>query len=561
MRNKSPFNSLSGLISLLGLLTILIGLVVMVVLPAIRIAAWAILALGILLMAAAFILDFRRVSGAITGKRGRFSTGTTVMTSIFIGITLLVNAISIGSYHRFDATGLARFTLTSQTKDVLTSMNTTVQVTGFFVPNDQYGIGNYIKNLLKEYQNYSTRLTVKEIDPDEHPDQANKYGITQYQTVVFENVDNPNMRPRMVTPDEVVQSTTDSQGNQQLLGLEAEHAFTSAILEVTGVTQKKIYFLTGHGEADINVDYSSATQSLRDNLFKVDVLDLLITQGIPDDAAALIIAGPKRQLDANELNIIKNYLGNGGWVMVMLNPNPSLDMKQLLAPWGLFLDDGTIVDPASSLSSSVSTPIVPRTRNFFPLTSTYFPGATTFLPQPQFEPQPIPGSSSDTPIQVVWTSNVSQIQMISLARSSSDSWLEKNFDTGTAPVFTDGTDIRGPHEIGLLVVMTPPLDSNGQPIGSVPDTRLVVVGDSDFASGKAGIPDQNFYNGDNGNFFLNLVEVLTSGKELISIERKVLPFRRLVVGPEVANFIRISSIGLLPLLVLVIGGIIWWRRR
>src|SRR3990170_1638804 len=119
---KSAFNSLSGLISLLGLLTLLVGLIVMVVLPAIRIAAWAILALGILLMASAFIIDFRRVSGAITGKRGKFSTGTTVMTSIFIGITLLVNAISIGGYHRFDATGLARFTLTSQTKDVLTKM-------------------------------------------------------------------------------------------------------------------------------------------------------------------------------------------------------------------------------------------------------------------------------------------------------------------------------------------------------------------------------------------------------------------------------------------------------
>ena len=145
--------------------------------------------------------------------------------------------------------------------------------------------------------------------------------------------------------------------------------------------------------------------------------------------------------------------------------------------------------------------------------------------------------------------------MFSLARTSQDSWLETNFDPGTAPVLNEGTDVTGPLDLGLLVVMTPPLDANGNPIGTVPPTRLVVVGDSDFAS------NQDFYNGDNGNFLLNLVEVLTSGKELISIERKVLPFRRLVVGPEVANFIRISSIGLLPLLVLVMGGIIWWRRR
>ncbi|MEK7354594.1 MAG: Gldg family protein [Chloroflexota bacterium] len=551
MQNKFAFNSLSGLLSLLGLLTLLTGLIVMVVLPAIRLAAWAILALGILLMAAALIIDFRRVSGAITGKRGKFSTGTTVMTSIFIGITLLANAISIGAYQRFDTTGLSQFTLTSQTKDVLTSMNTSVQVLGFFVPNDPSGIGGYVKNLLKEYQNYTTKLTVKEIDPDEHPDQANKYGIKMYQTVVFES----DKGRRLVSPQEIVQTGTDQQGNQQITGIEAEHAFTSALLEVTGITQKKIYFLTGHGEANIASDYSAATQSLRDNLFKVDVLDLLITGSIPDDASALIIAGPKKQLDVKELAIIKNYLDNGGWVMVMLNPNPSPDMKLLLYLWGINVVDGTVVDPTSSLSPNVSSPIVPRLRNFFGLTTMYFPGATAFLPQPDYQPQVIPSSGSDAPIQIVWMSNNSTIEMFSLARTSQDSWLEKNFDPGTAPVFNDGTDLNGPLDLGFLVVMTPPLDAKGNPIGTVPPTRLVVISDADFAS------NQHFYNGDNGNFFLNLVEVLTSGKELISIERKVLPFRRLVVDPEVSNFIRISSIGLLPLLVLLLGGVIWWRRR
>ena len=551
MQNKSAFNQLSGIISLLGLLTLLTGLIVMVVLPAIRLAAWAILALGILLMAAALIIDFRRVSGAITGKRGKFSTGTTVMTSIFIGITLLANAISIGAYQRFDTTGLSQFTLTSQTKDVLTSMNTSVQVLGFFVPNDPSGIGGYVKNLLKEYQNYTTKLTVKEIDPDEHPDQANKYGIKMYQTVVFES----DKGRRLVSPQEIVQTGTDQQGNQQITGIEAEHAFTSALLEVTGITQKKIYFLTGHGEANIASDYSAATQSLRDNLFKVDVLDLLITGSIPDDASALIIAGPKKQLDVKELAIIKNYLDNGGWVMVMLNPNPSPDMKLLLYLWGINVVDGTVVDPTSSLSPNVSSPIVPRLRNFFGLTTMYFPGATAFLPQPDYQPQVIPSSGSDAPIQIVWMSNNSTIEMFSLARTSQDSWLEKNFDPGTTPVFNDGTDLNGPLDLGFLVVMTPPLDAKGNPIGTVPPTRLVVISDADFAS------NQHFYNGDNGNFFLNLVEVLTSGKELISIERKVLPFRRLVVDPEVSNFIRISSIGLLPLLVLLLGGVIWWRRR
>ncbi|GAH08475.1 unnamed protein product, partial [marine sediment metagenome] len=73
-------------------------------------------------------------------------------------------------------------------------------------------------------------------------------------------------------------------------------------------------------------------------------------------------------------------------------------------------------------------------------------------------------------------------------------------------------------------------------------TALIVIGDSDFAS------NEHFYSGNNGDLFLRAVSGLTAGTEIVSIEHKVLPFRRLVVGPEAVNVIRYSSIGLLPLL-------------
>jgi ABC-type uncharacterized transport system involved in gliding motility auxiliary subunit len=83
----------------------------------------------------------------------------------------------------------------------------------------------------------------------------------------------------------------------------------------------------------------------------------------------------------------------------------------------------------------------------------------------------------------------------------------------------------------------------------------MVIGDSDFAS------NEHFYSGNNGDLFLYAVSSLTVGTEIVSIEHKVLPFRKLIVSPETERYINYSSIGLLPLLVLVIGGIVWWRRR
>lgn len=544
MQSFSEDNRISGLIAILGLAALLVGLIIMLLLPDIRLAAWGILLAGIVLLAAAFVMDYRRIGRAFTSRRGRFGTAATVMVSVFIGIIIIINAISVGNYHRFDATGVAQFTLTSQTKDVLNELETPVQAICFFTPVDPFGIDSYITDLLNEYQNYTDQLTVKFIDPDEHPDQARQYNIQIYSTVVFES---ENLQ-RQVGPQNILLISIDQQGNQQIAGVEAEHAFTSAILEVTGIMQKKVYFLTGHGESDITTNYSLVRESLRDNLYKIGVLDLLIERSIPEDCTALIIAGPQTSLNESEIQIIQDYLENDGWVMVLTNPDSPQGIKQLLSYWDINIEDGTIVDPSSYVNPSMDNPSVPRTRNLWGLSTIYFPGATALIPQPGYEPSILMAEEGLT-MQILWTSEDSNLIMYSICRTSQDSWLEKNFKPGEEPEFNEEIEQQDALNIGFLIVTTESTESE------LKGPRLLVFGDSDFAS------NQHFRNVDNGALFLNSVEWLTMGKELISIERKVLPFRRLIVSAGETNFIQISSIGLLPLLVLIGGGIIWWRRR
>jgi len=550
MQNSSQENRISGLVAMLGLAALLVGLIIMLLLPEIRLVAWGIILLGIILMAVAFIVDYRRVGRALFSRRGRFGTAATVMVSIFIGIIIIINAISVSNYHRFDATGVSQFTLTSQTKDVLEKLEKPVQATCFFTPLDLFGIDVYLTDLLSEYQLFTDQLSIEFIDPDEHPDQARQYGIGMYSTVVFESEN----RQRQVTPQEIVLVSTDQQGNQQIVGVEAEYAFTSAILEVTGIVQKKLYFLTGHGESDVTTNYSYAGEGLLDNLYKIGVLDLLLDRGIPEDCAALIIAGPQTSLNEDEVAIIQDYLENGGWVMVLTNPEPPQGIKQLLSYWDIDIEDGTLVDPASYVNPSVDNPSVPRTRNMFGLSTIYFPGATALIPQPGYEPSIMLGEQGIS-TQIIWTSEDTDIIMYSLVRTSQDSWLEKDINPSDNPEFDEGTDIKGPLTIGFFITTTEAIESLGGPGGESTGPRFMVFGDSDF------VANQHYRNVDNGILFLSAIEMLTQGKELISIERKVMPFRRLVIGPTETSFIQISSIGLLPLLVLIAGGIIWWRRR
>lgn len=306
--NPQPYR-FSGLIAIIGLVFLVAGLSILFALTEIRVAAWVVMGIGVVFLAVAFISEFRNLSGALTGRRGRLNISTTVMASIFVGIVILANAISFNNYHRFDTTALGQFTLSDQTKNLLENLKTPVDVLAFYEPGDT--IGDYADNLLTEYEKYTPKLSHKVIDPVAHPDQASQFGITQSPAFVFET----QTHRKLVSYSDII--TMDSQGNNSF---EVEHPFSSALMEVTGVAQKKVYFLTGHGEHDINSDYSYAALGLQDDLYQVGIVNLLTDPTIPSDCAALIIASPKTPLTSPEVDIIKAYLQSGDRQWFWLTP-------------------------------------------------------------------------------------------------------------------------------------------------------------------------------------------------------------------------------------------------
>ncbi len=524
MQRNRESNANTSILAILGVIILLAGLIVMLLLPDIKLAAWGVMVLGVLMLLAALVLDFRKVKGALTGRRGRFGAGTTLMASLFLGITLLINGISVSAYQRFDITKLSRFTLTEQTKDVLKKLEKPVKALCFFVPaKDTYGIATYAENLINEYMNYSDMLTYEVIDPDESPEKARKYGVFQYQSVVFESGDSK----RMVYPSQIM--SFDDEGNVE--SIEAEHAFTSALLEVTGIAQKKIYFLTGHGEASLTGNYSYVLNGLRDDLYVVGELDLMSYPVIPEDCAVLVIASPRKEMIDAEIEAINNYLAAGGQALVMADPNFPEQLNKILIPWGLQFDDGTVIDGGSSLGSSYDMPRVIAANNYFYTIGlniiSYFPGA----------------------LAVSYTSDDTTTPWPTLVATSTVSFLDKDFITLEESTYNEEKgDTLGPLSIGMLVD------------GALTDdqtkwTRIIVIGDSDFAS------NDHYTQVNNSDLLLNCVSWLADETKLISIRRVVLPYRRLVVNDDQSKFITYSSLMIPPIIILLIGGIIWWYRR
>jgi ABC-type uncharacterized transport system involved in gliding motility auxiliary subunit len=286
---------------------------------------------------------------------------------------------------------------------------------------------------------------------------------------------------------------------------------------VTGAAQKKVYFVTGHNEADLAGKYSSVLRGLRDDLYLVDTINLIADPAVPADAAVLILAAPQTPLTSPETNAILDYIEKGGHAFILTDPNYPDGINEILAPWRIELGTGTVVDIASSVAPNNDTPLVPSAGNFFsqtqglPLTC-YFPSAVGIL------------SLDDS------------TNLVPLVHSSLGSWMQKDYDPTKEPVFNKDTDVPGPVNIGVIM------------------DRIIVIGDSDFAS------NEHFSQVNNGDLFLNSVNWLAQETELISIRRAAQPFRKLVVNEDQNNFITYSSLALPSVLVLLIGAIVWWYR-
>ena len=93
------------------------------------------------------------------------------------------------------------------------------------------------------------------------------------------------------------------------------------------------------------------------------------------------------------------------------------------------------------------------------------------------------------------------------------------------------------------------------PDGTLAQTSLVVIGDTDFASNK--------YAGSamNSDLIINSINWLAKDYELITIRPKTQSFRELVLTSSERDFIRWSGWLLMPSLIGMGGVISWWRRR
>ena len=140
-----------------------------------------------------------------------------------------------------------------------------------------------------------------------------------------------------------------------------ETAFTMALLDVTSPALRA-YFLQGHGEHRLDSGqeldgYLKFASILRQNHIEIEPLSLLGTNTVPSDCNVLVVAGPREAISGLELDKIEQYLNQGGRLLAMFNCYPILagvhedtGLERVLSKWGVEVGHNVIRDPANTSS-------------------------------------------------------------------------------------------------------------------------------------------------------------------------------------------------------------------
>lgn len=470
------------------------------------------LAVAVLGLAANILMDVEGARQALTGRQARYGSNALILSLAFLGIVVVANYLVYQNDQRWDLTENQLNTLAPETLDTLAKLPETVQVVAFYTARNTARAS--AEDLLKRYVLSSDRrISYEFVDPEVEPVRAQQAGFSRDGDIF------------LYMGQKKEKATFAS-----------EQAITGALLRLISGGVKNAYFLAGHGEYDPMTagerSYSQVKQTLESKNYTVHSLNLLTVSAIPEDADVLVIAGPRKPLAENEVNLVKEYVANGGRLMVLLDPTIGMDpgdapdplVDYLAQDLGIVVNDDLIIDLIGQQQWGQPLLAVGANYSGHPIGRGISNFATLF---PQSRSLKVKEAASGVSSQ-------------SVVSTTEQSWAESDLAglmEGNQAQPDEGVDTFGP--LNLMVAAE----------NFTTQARIVVVGDSDFAGDE-------FINAlGNADLFVNSLDWVAGQEDLITLTPKSDTQRTLNLPsvPYLTGLIILVAIFILPGSVLAVG--------
>ncbi|MBI2188006.1 MAG: GldG family protein [Acidobacteria bacterium] len=464
-------------------------------------------AAGAVVVGVTVVWNWQQVVDWFRDPRGVFAVMTGISTAALVAVLVMLNILVWYNPWSVDLTASGRNQVTEETRQILARLEQPVSLRQF----GRASADPRIEQLLRSFERESRRVRVEFADADREREQATRYGIIKLGTVVvisddkFRKVEDPN-----------------------------EQALVTAILQVTSDEERVVCFATGHGERGVNDTGSNGLATLKATLEAANYRTqpfTLLEGDVPTECAAVVVAGPREPYSAQELARLTAYADTFGRLALLLEPDPAPGFGEWLKPRGIEPLAGGIVDASGAgrqVGGGPRTPLAvgygdhPVTRGFN--IASMYEGAR--------------------PLQVIERPELGG-RPTALAFTSDRSFATSATDAELA--FDAQRDRRGPLTLAAATAVR----------GRRPEdeVRIAVFGDSDFVS-NAFLRRQG-----NRDLFLRTLAWLLGEQEATIVAVSPRENRRLELTERTRVWMYLVNLGLLPLLPLAAGVIVFLRSR
>lgn len=477
--------------------------------------------------------DKKKLIGTISKKHIKNGSYTMIMSVIFIAVVIVINMIvsTIPSkYSEIDISSQKLYSIGDETKEMLKNLEKDVTIYQIAQSGSE---DENIANLLKKYEDESKHINVEQKDPVVNPKFVSQYtsdDLSANSLIVV-----CGDRNKVIDYNNMYETSIDYQTySSQTTGFDGEGQITSAIGYVTSENLPVLYTVEGHGEKDMD---SSVKEDIEKANMDIKSLNLLTEGSVPDDADCLFIDSPSTDFSSDEKDAIIEYLENGGKAMIFSDYTtedmPNFDA--ILENYGVQRVDGVVFE-GDNQHYAMQMPyyLVPTINSTDASSETASAGYYVLVPYAQGIKQ---------------LEDVRDTVKIESILTTSDQAYSKT-DLNSNTIEKEDGDVEGPFDLGVSI--TESLDDDKE-------TQIVYYSTSNLMDSQT----NQMVSGGNEKLIMESLKWMTDTEESasVSIPSKSLEVSYLTITDYDAAFWKICTIALIPGIFLVIGFVVWIKRR
>ena len=439
-----------------------------------------------------------------------------LMLCLLVITAALLARLTYKNSVEYDWTVSGRHTLSDASLKILSKMPEKIEVISY--ARETPFLRQSIKKFIGKYQRHKPNLVLSFVNPDTAPDEARNLGITVDGEIIVRY-----------------------KGRTEHLKTDSEQVFANTLKRLIRNQERWIAFVEGHGERSAlsasNDDLGGWVNNLVKEGYRAQPINLLESKVIPDNTKILVIASPTSDYLPNEIDIILDYIDNGGNLLWLHEPGSLYKLNKLAEKLSIEFLDGVIIDTVGR-EIGVEDPTI------------------TFITKSLYQTHPITENFDFVtlfPMAGAIKSITSEIWLTRpILNTGKHTWSETGKLKGEVELNLD-TELQGPLTLGLSLEREYEKDENDQSVRK--KQRIIVVGDGDFLS------NTYFANNGNGELGSRMINWLNNDDDFILIPSKTIVDAQLKTPFIILGVLGAGFLFLVPLIFIAIGIMIQIRRK